>query len=418
MRPMLPAPRARHIPKDLIDMPITTRGKRLPLPQFACPCGSERGSTIVCDGCDATFHLRCLHRKRMPVGLWFCSSCNDSRAQDLEERIPDSLKARLGEVCWVDWGDGFGWWPCIVCHPLWMKGKAADEAFAMASEYLLVNFLGLPNPLTIVKPEYVMPWEDGLKMFFIRDGEEAKKCSDEQFAIFKKAYSLGSKLFCMSMEERAKKVAMAKDPIRIEDSKVAAAKPTASNQATVTPSKRDSPDSMPDVVPTSPQKKLRVVPPSGDNKEMMESPVKTTNGSANATSALVSPIRDWESPAVAAMENMKEAPMEPYPDACVSLEPAFQGEEEEESEAEEEAAEEEEEEASLEPAFHEALEGVEVRAESTSPIYHEVMEEEEEAQVAQDDWNPQYMIQIPFYLMGKVVEILYESVRSAFTGGH
>jgi len=110
--------------------------------------------------------------------------------------------------------------------------------------------------------------------------------------------------------------------------------------------------------------------------------------------------------------------MEPYPDACVSLEPAFQGEEEEESEAEEEAAEEEEEEASLEPAFHEALEGVEVRAESTSPIYHEVMEEEEEAQVAQDDWNPQYMIQIPFYLMGKVVEILYESVRSAFTGGH
>ena len=140
MRPMLPAPRARHIPKDLIDMPITTRGKRLPLPQFACPCGSERGSTIVCDGCDATFHLRCLHRKRMPVGLWFCSSCNDSRAQDLEERIPDSLKARLGEVCWVDWGDGFGWWPCIVCHPLWMKGKAVDEAFAMASEYLLVNF--------------------------------------------------------------------------------------------------------------------------------------------------------------------------------------------------------------------------------------------------------------------------------------
>ena len=45
-----------------------------------CGCNDERVA-VLCDNCDAVYHLGCLKPKlrKVPVGDWFCKPCADAR---------------------------------------------------------------------------------------------------------------------------------------------------------------------------------------------------------------------------------------------------------------------------------------------------------------------------------------------------
>ena len=38
--------------------------------------GRASAQSIVCDGCNAAFHLACVGLKHVPATYWYCTSCN------------------------------------------------------------------------------------------------------------------------------------------------------------------------------------------------------------------------------------------------------------------------------------------------------------------------------------------------------
>lgn len=49
-----------------------------------CGCADEE-QALLCDGCDGTFHLKCLKRKTIPKGDWFCKGCTAERKKAADE---------------------------------------------------------------------------------------------------------------------------------------------------------------------------------------------------------------------------------------------------------------------------------------------------------------------------------------------
>ena len=57
-------------------------------------CGVDNDDGVLCDGCDAVFHIHCLGIAQVPEGDWFCQMCADAgvtagrcRLKELETRV-------------------------------------------------------------------------------------------------------------------------------------------------------------------------------------------------------------------------------------------------------------------------------------------------------------------------------------------
>lgn len=49
-----------------------------------CGCADEE-QALLCDGCDGSFHMKCLKRKTIPKGDWFCKGCTADRKKAADE---------------------------------------------------------------------------------------------------------------------------------------------------------------------------------------------------------------------------------------------------------------------------------------------------------------------------------------------
>ena len=49
-----------------------------------CGCADEE-QALLCDGCDGSFHMKCLKRKTIPKGDWFCKGCTADRKKVADE---------------------------------------------------------------------------------------------------------------------------------------------------------------------------------------------------------------------------------------------------------------------------------------------------------------------------------------------
>ena len=57
--------------------PITRAG----CSSLLCGLADESKVALLCDGCDGAFHLKCLKRKTVPKGDWFCDGCKQARKE-------------------------------------------------------------------------------------------------------------------------------------------------------------------------------------------------------------------------------------------------------------------------------------------------------------------------------------------------
>ena len=62
-------------------------------------CGiADEEQALLCDGCDGTFHLKCLKRKTIPKGDWFCKECTAERKKAAnEEKKAAAAKRKAAE---------------------------------------------------------------------------------------------------------------------------------------------------------------------------------------------------------------------------------------------------------------------------------------------------------------------------------
>ena len=60
-----------------------------------CGCADEE-QALLCDGCDGSFHMKCLKRKTIPKGDWFCKGCTADRKKVADEAKKAAAQAKAG----------------------------------------------------------------------------------------------------------------------------------------------------------------------------------------------------------------------------------------------------------------------------------------------------------------------------------
>lgn len=63
-----------------------------------CAVDDDRPS-LLCDGCDGVYHLKCIKKRKAPEGDWFCLSCSAADEPCQICRVADDLPGVLCDEC-------------------------------------------------------------------------------------------------------------------------------------------------------------------------------------------------------------------------------------------------------------------------------------------------------------------------------
>jgi PHD-finger len=190
----------------------------------ACGIYKANSKLLICDGCDAEYHLACLRLKSVPKGRWFCGEsarlvasvlCSppyvsltflrflsvDCKANDtaslhdlLDTRVEQypAEYTRYGEICWGLSDVGYGWWPCLLDDPRLISGQPEllNEAVKFLGLKRLVYFFKRDDsPFAVLGEVKIKTWDDGLVADFHND-PVAKSHSKEMFDLFQSAMGM------------------------------------------------------------------------------------------------------------------------------------------------------------------------------------------------------------------------------------